>query len=214
MHHRALFLPHVAGHRVKLHFVIAPTEPPMSSRAMRYHQDRAVVINFRIQPSTKALLAKAAARSGRTLSAEAEHQLRRALVDLATPTPAIMATMTGAIDRLAGIARPSGRKWWNDPGQFDGAAKLAAAAFAMLRPPGPRPKISFPTQPATKYRRCEPPCAKFKRPMGRSVREANGAAAAARPPQSGPRPPDRPRARRGAGTPSDLHSFSSHSKPN
>ena len=113
----------------------------MSSRAMRYHQDRAVVINFRIQPSTKALLAKAAARSGRTLSAEAEHQFRRALVDLATPTPAIMATMTGAIDRLAGIARPSGRKWWNDPGQFDGAAKLAAAAFAMLRPPGPRPKI-------------------------------------------------------------------------
>ena len=186
----------------------------MSSRAMRYHQDRAVVMNFRIQPSTKALLAKAAARSGRTLSAEAEHQLRRALVDLATPTPAIMAVMTGAIDRLAGIARPSGRKWWNDPGQFDGAAKLAAAAFAMLRPPGPRLRFSFPTQPATKYRRCEPPCAKFKRPMGRSgSRSKRRARQLVRlKADLGPLI-DRALAAEPAPRP-DLHSFSSHSKPN
>ena len=186
----------------------------MSSRAKRYRRDHAVVINFRIQPRPGS-----ARRGRRPLRANAERRagrrFRRALVDLATPTPAIMAAMTGAIDRLAGIARPSGTKWWNDPGQFDGAAKLAAAAFAMLRPPGPRPKIFVSHAAGDEM--------SALRAALREIQAADGSVGfekqTARQRQLvrlkadlGPLI-DRALAAE-PGTPSDLHSFSSHSKPN
>lgn len=114
----------------------------MPSRARRYEEPSGV-INFRIRELTRALLARAAARSGRTLSGEAEHQLRRALVDLSTPTPGIMAAIARAIDLLAQAQPPVGAgrtKWWNDPRQFDRVAKLVSASLEMLRPGPPPPE--------------------------------------------------------------------------
>jgi hypothetical protein len=106
----------------------------MASRAKKY-PDRTVVINFRIQPATKAALQDAARRSGRTVSAECEHQLRRALVDMGTgPTHALMALIGRAIDGVVGLKSPKA-KWWNDPRQFDEAVRLATAAIELLRPP-------------------------------------------------------------------------------
>jgi hypothetical protein len=103
----------------------------MASRARKYAK-KTTVINFRIQPSTKALLDEAARRSGRTMSAECEHQLRRALVDMgAGPTFAIMSLVGRTI---VGVVGPK-TKWWNDPRQFDEAVRLAHAAFGLLRPP-------------------------------------------------------------------------------
>jgi hypothetical protein len=105
----------------------------MASRARKY-ATKTTVINFRIQPSTKAALQAAADRSGRTVSAECEHQLRRALSDIGTgPTHALMALIGRAIDGVVGLKSPS-TKWWNDPRQFDEAVRLAMAAFELLRP--------------------------------------------------------------------------------
>jgi hypothetical protein len=106
----------------------------MASRARKY-ATKTTVINFRIQPSTKATLQAAARRSGRTVSAECEHQLRRALSDIGTgPTHALMALIGRAIDGVVGLRSPT-TKWWNDPRQFDEAVRLAMAAFELLRPP-------------------------------------------------------------------------------
>jgi hypothetical protein len=105
----------------------------MASRARKY-ATKTTVINFRIQPSTKAGLQAAARRSGRTVSAECEHQLRRALSDIGTgPTHALMALIGRAIDGVVGLKSPT-TKWWNDPRQFDEAVRLAMAAFELLRP--------------------------------------------------------------------------------
>jgi hypothetical protein len=106
----------------------------MASRARKY-ATKTTVINFRIQPSTKAALQAAASRSGRTVSAECEHQLRRALSEIGTgPTHALMALIGRAIDGVVGLKSPT-VKWWNDPRQFDEAVRLATAAFELLRPP-------------------------------------------------------------------------------
>ena len=100
----------------------------------RKYPMKSSVINFRIQPSTLDALKKAAAASGRTVSAEAEHQLHRALSDIGHGRSyAVMATIAMAIDTLAARRR---RKWWNDVYSFEQAAKVVASAFALLRPPG------------------------------------------------------------------------------
>ena len=125
----------------------------MPARAKRY-PSKSDVINFRIQPSTKTALQKAAAASGRTMSAETEHQLHRALSDMGTGrTHAIFATIAMTIDGfLAPVrpdtgkpAKPARAKWWDDPRLFDQAAKLTAAALELLRPQGPpSPEVEDP----------------------------------------------------------------------
>jgi hypothetical protein len=107
----------------------------MVARAKRY-ATKTVVINFRIQPATKIALQKAAAASGRTVSAEAEHQLHRALSDMGTGrTYAVMAMIAKAIDGFLNL-KSTRAKWWDDPYLFDQAARLAVASFEMLRPHG------------------------------------------------------------------------------
>ena len=126
----------------------------MASRAKKY-PDRTVVINFRIQPATKAALQDAARRSGRTVSAEAERQLRRALSDMGTgPTHALMALIGRAIDGVVGLKSPKA-KWWNDPHQFDEAVRLATAAFELLRPP-PRADAEFVRQRGAAHQEVDP----------------------------------------------------------
>ena len=84
--------------------------------------------------STKALLDEAARFvAGATVSAECEHQLRRALCDKGTgPTHALMALIGRAIDGVVGL-RSQRTKWWNER-EFDEAVRLAMAAFELLRP--------------------------------------------------------------------------------
>jgi hypothetical protein len=109
----------------------------MARRAHKY-PEKSAVMNFRITPQTKRLLAKAATESGRTVSSECEHQLQRALSDIGTgPTYALMMTIGKAIDSLIilGSADGAGR-WWSDPYLFDQAAGVVTAAFEMFRPKG------------------------------------------------------------------------------
>lgn len=103
-------------------------------RPARKYPEKSEVINFRIQPSTKAALKKAAAASGRTVSAEAEFQLQRALSDLgAGKTFAIMEMIAKTIDGLAATRKT---KWWLDPTAYAAAVAVVTAAFELLRPPG------------------------------------------------------------------------------
>ena len=116
----------------------------MPARAKRY-PSKSSVINFRMTDGTKSALRRAAAASGRTASAECEHQLHRALSDMGTGrTHAIFATIAMTIDGFLAPIRPDGKaakptraKWWDDPRLFDQAAKLTAAALELLRPHGP-----------------------------------------------------------------------------
>jgi hypothetical protein len=107
---------------------------------------RSEVINFRIQPSTKAALKKAAAASGRTVSAEAEYQLHRALSDIGQGvTHAVFAMIGKTVDGFLAPTKPetgepaipARRKWWDDPRLFDQVTKLCAAALELLRPHEP-----------------------------------------------------------------------------
>jgi hypothetical protein len=109
----------------------------MASRAKRY-SDKSVPINFRIQPATRLALQKAAAKSGRTLSGECEHQLHRALLaDLGSvQTHALMSMIGRTIDGFLGL-RSKKTRWFDDPDLFDEAARLTAAAFELLKPRGP-----------------------------------------------------------------------------
>ena len=119
----------------------------MATRAKRY-ATKTVVINFQIRPPTKAALQKAAAASGRTVSAEAEHQLQRALSDLggapASKTAAVMMMIAKAIDGFVGFGSPyaerqtvqTATRGLDDPYSFDQAARLVVDALEMLRPPG------------------------------------------------------------------------------
>jgi hypothetical protein len=105
--------------------------------------EKTTVINFRIRPETLRLLKAAAEKSGRTLSAEAEHQLWRALADMGTgPTHAMMATIAKAIDalvRLRGDGRDASATWTTDPYLYDQAVRVVESAFAMFKPKGEPP---------------------------------------------------------------------------
>lgn len=93
-------------------------------------------MNFRIRPDTKRLLQAAAESSGRTLSQETEHQLRRALVDMGTgPTFALMRVIGTAIDTLLHQKRAKS-VWTDDPYLFDSVTAAINGAIELFRPPG------------------------------------------------------------------------------
>src|SRR5689334_11512573 len=76
------------------------------------------VMNFRVTPETKTALTKASRESGRSLSQETEHRLRRDLFDHGSArTSAVMRTIGYAVDRLANIKKP-GADWLSDPYLF------------------------------------------------------------------------------------------------
>ncbi len=97
---------------------------------------KTAVMNFRIRPDTKRLLEAAREASGRTLSQETEHQLRRALVDMgAGPTFAIMRVIGAAIDMLL-RQKPAKLMWTDDPYLFDRVTAAISGAMELFRPPG------------------------------------------------------------------------------
>jgi hypothetical protein len=77
-------------------------------------------MSFRIRPDTKADLAKAAASSGRSLSQEAEHRLRRALDDDRAVDHLIASLM--AVEKLKSA-------WASDAGAFDHALEAIVEAL-------------------------------------------------------------------------------------
>jgi hypothetical protein len=99
---------------------------------------KTAVMNFRIRPDTKQLLEAAAQASGRTLSQETEHQLRRALVDMGVgPTFALMKVIGSAIDAIISTRFPPGKSnWTDDPYLFDQVAKAISGALEIFRPAG------------------------------------------------------------------------------
>jgi hypothetical protein len=120
-------------------------------RAFKY-AEKSQILNARITPNTRNLLEQAASRSGRTVSAECEFQLQRALVTWGEgPTHAVMATIGRSIDTLMRM-RGEGKgkaaqwrkdpkaRWWNDPYLYTQATQAAAAMFEAFRPAGAPPE--------------------------------------------------------------------------
>jgi hypothetical protein len=99
------------------------------------YPDKREVANFRIRPDTKRLLEAAARKSGRTISQETEHQLRRALIDKGGPTHAVASAVSAALDKLL-TGTPVAESWLKDAGDFDRVAGAFAATLAMFRPSG------------------------------------------------------------------------------
>jgi hypothetical protein len=97
------------------------------------YPDKKEVANFRIRPDTKRLLAAAARKSGRTVSQETEHQLRRALVDKGGPTHAVLGAISLAIDNLL-TGTPTAEQWLKDPKAFDQVARAFATSLELFRP--------------------------------------------------------------------------------
>jgi hypothetical protein len=96
------------------------------------------VINFRIRPSTKSLLKRAAQEHGRTVSAECEYQLQRALVEMGTgPTHALLAVVGSAVDGLIRRKMAPPDRWARDPRQFDSVVEAITSALRLFRPEGP-----------------------------------------------------------------------------
>jgi len=96
------------------------------------------VMGFRVTPTTLAELQKASKESGRSLSQETEHRLRRDLFDHgSTPTWAVMRTIAYAIDRLVNIKNPKAG-WLDDPYLFQ-QAKLAMNTMVDLYAPREAP---------------------------------------------------------------------------
>jgi hypothetical protein len=99
------------------------------------------VMSFRITPSTKAALKRAAAAGNRSLSQEAEHRLRRGLDDDATISSFWGDAKTFAIMRLAAqviqsLDEVSHAKvhWTADPKAFDAAINAIAGTLKLFRP--------------------------------------------------------------------------------
>ena len=114
----------------------------MAKRRPGRYPEKSAIMNFRITPATKRLLKQAAEASGRTMSAECEFQLQRALSLMGTGrTFALMMMIGGTIDRLVRMrADDADARWWNDPFLFDQAAKAVNSIFGMLRPKGELPQ--------------------------------------------------------------------------
>jgi hypothetical protein len=101
------------------------------------YPEKSAVMNFRIRPDTKRLLAQAARASGRTLSAETEHQLRRAVAEMGTGrTHAVMTVIGRTIDGLVELKRGApGIDWWSDPVLYGQARQVVLTALDLFKPP-------------------------------------------------------------------------------
>jgi hypothetical protein len=117
-------------------------------RARRY-AEKSVILNARVTPHIRELLERAARRSGRTLSAETDFQLQRALSDMTSgSTYAIMTTIGRSIESLVKFkpgqkvaTKPTGEGWLKDPYLFEQARQIVLTAFEFFRP-GPAPTLS------------------------------------------------------------------------
>jgi hypothetical protein len=99
------------------------------------------VMSFRIRPDTKAALREAATTSGRSLSQEAEHRLRRGLDEDETISSLWGDPKTFAMMRLAaqavmslGQVRDTKVHWTADVEVFDAAMEAIIGTLRLFRP--------------------------------------------------------------------------------
>jgi plasmid stability protein len=99
------------------------------------------VMSFRITPDTKTALRRAAATSGRSLSQEAEHRLRRGLDEEEAISRLWGDLKTSAMLRLAaqvvqslGTVRDTKVHWTRDAVLFDAAINAIAETLKLFRP--------------------------------------------------------------------------------
>jgi hypothetical protein len=99
------------------------------------------VMSFRITPDTRAALRRAAATSGRSLSQETEHRLRRGLDEEEAISSLRGDVKTSAMLRLAaqvvqslGTVRDTKMHWTTDVESFDAAINAIAETLKLFRP--------------------------------------------------------------------------------
>jgi TraY domain len=99
------------------------------------------VMSFRITPDTKTALRRAAATSGRSLSQEAEHRLRRGLDEEEAISSLWGDVKTSAMLRVAaqvvhslGTVRDTKVHWTRDARVFDAAINAVAETLKLFRP--------------------------------------------------------------------------------
>jgi plasmid stability protein len=99
------------------------------------------VMSFRITPDTKTALRRAAATSGRSLSQEAEHRLRRGLDEEEAISSLWGDVKTSAMLRLAaqvvqslGTLQDTKVHWTADAKAFDSAIEAIAGTLKLFRP--------------------------------------------------------------------------------
>jgi hypothetical protein len=93
------------------------------------------IMNIRVQPLTKQELKRAAKASGRTMSAEAESQLHRALFEMSGPLWPMLKAISAALNSVS-TEFGKATRWAEDPALFDRAAAMINAALEMFRPQG------------------------------------------------------------------------------
>ena len=87
------------------------------------------VMSFRLTPDTKAALRRAAATSGRSLSQEAEHRLRRGLDE-----EEAISKLWGDVKTSAMLMRDTKVHWTADAKVFDSAIEAIAGTLKLFRP--------------------------------------------------------------------------------
>ena len=92
------------------------------------------ILNIRVQPLTKEQLIKAAEASGRTMSAEAEFQLHRALFEMRAPLWPILKTICAALGEDPELRKNP--RWAEDPVLYDRAVNMFNAVLEVCRPQG------------------------------------------------------------------------------
>jgi hypothetical protein len=102
---------------------------------------KTLVMSFRITPDTKTALRRAAATSGRSLSQETEHRLRRGLDEDEAISSLWGDARTSAMLRLAaqvvqslGTVRDTKVHWTTDAELFDAAINAIAETLKLFRP--------------------------------------------------------------------------------
>jgi hypothetical protein len=94
--------------------------------------DKTKVMHFRVQPLTLKAVKDAAKASGRTVSAECEAQLQRALFGMGGGLWPILQIVSDNLNKLTEL---KGRAWAEDPILFDRAFNAIVAMLEMCRPP-------------------------------------------------------------------------------
>jgi hypothetical protein len=105
------------------------------------------ILNIRVKPLTKRALVDAAKKRGRTLSAECEFQLQRALFEMGGPTRSVINAVASAIDELIRRRTSTPGRWVEDSNLFDVVLRALVAALEMFRPEASTTQV-LPERPA------------------------------------------------------------------
>ncbi|MBM2711677.1 hypothetical protein JQK88_10505 [Mesorhizobium caraganae] len=110
------------------------------------YENKSNVLSTRIRSDTRANLVSAAKASGRSLSQEIEHRLRRTFIDDARIEDAFGGRRNYLLMRMVALAaetafRFAGKNensnWLDEPIAFDAAVKMINEVLSAIRPDGP-----------------------------------------------------------------------------